>query len=674
MIERLITVPERNARAALEECIHQARYDCAAFGTELDFDNPMWDVTETCPRPTNKSASKSRFYFTTHEGGTSKSMKGRVPLAEPFASFIKAIIRLKQDGSPQTADPLMRIVNASRDLAEGLQERGSEPCLLLGEDFDVAARKVVRRATGATAYRLGCALQEIAEFIDKRGITPIRLDWSNPIKKKGNSRDRTSDIAVKAAADKIPDADVLDAIAEIWNSIDDPSDIILMGSIVLMHCAPWRIVEVLRIVRNCEIEDQKQGPNGAVLAPDGLPVMRYGIRYWKEKSGEPDIKWIPTVMVDVAKNAIARIREATTDANQLAKWLHNHPGRAFLPCDDDKDEFTVKDVQTMFGFSRPPAALTWLRENKVSLEDHVRHQAQFGEKTFKMVKRGDLEAALLRRSPAVSAGAAEAPLHERMFLTFANQHHATRATNPCQLEITNDQHVRDFLGGRTSKGETIIESGFSRLLNRPDLSARSHQFRHWLNTLAQAGGLEQMLVARWSGREEIEQNAEYDHLTPTQLAETLREPLANGMAIGVLADIHTSMPPVEQKDFRDTVIATAHVTEIGFCIHDWNASACPEFGACITCASFVFTKGDTKHRERTAQMRVDTAWIIENLKAEMDEGTRLSSTHLLTMVEKLASIDRILAYHDDQTIPDGTLIQPNSASPVHHRATRNEAA
>ena len=677
MIERLVTIPERTARSALDEIVRRARFDCAAFGSDLVFDDPVWDVTKSCPRPSNKSQTAARIYFTTHEGGTSKSMKGRTALGEPFGAFVKAMVRLKQDARPQTADPLIAIVHAARDLGEELESRNDDPCMLLTEDFDGAARRIVERASGIKRYKLGVALEEIARFIDKHGVTPMRLDWKNPIRKTSNARDRTSELAMTARADKIPDAEVFDALAEIWQIIDNPSDAILMGCVVLLHCAPWRIVEVLRIAHDCEVEEQKEGPDGPVFDRDGIAVMRYGIRYWKEKSGDPDIKWIPTVMVDVAKSAIERIRQATAGAHDLANWLVANPGRAWLPPEIQPtadDAFTVKDVQRILGFSAPSAALLWLNANGVPLSDHRYVSAHFGTKLRKMVARPDLEAALLSMMPSVAPGRAEAPLHQRLFVSFANQHHAKRATISCLLEITSDQQVRDFLSGRRENGRTVVQSGFSRLLNRPHLSARTHQFRHWLNTLAQSGGLEQQLIARWSGRDDLAQNAEYDHLTPTELAAVMREPLAKGMAIGVLADIHTKLDPVERESFRDVIIATAHVTEIGFCIHDWNTAPCPEFGACSTCASFVFTKGDEKHRHRSEEMRTDTAWILERLEVEMDEGTRGASNHYRTMRAKLDSLDRILAYHNDPSIPDGTLIQPNSSSPVHIQAAREEAA
>lgn len=660
MIEILETQPQRDARRRLADFIDHARNGCAAYGADLDWDSYVWDVTAHCPPPAHKSHGSSKFYFTTHEGGMSKSLKGRTPLPEPFCSLIKAVVRTAQDVRPQTIHPLARIVNVARDVALELSDRNYDPCLLLPEDFTAAAQRVKKRSSGKSVYRLGQALELIANRIDELGIAFCRLDWKNPHPRLANNGSRQSAVANSARETSIPDDEVLNALATMWNAVDTTSDTVLMGCVTLLHCAPWRIVETLSVSDRCEAEEQKQDQNGDVFDTDGVGVFRYGIRYWKEKSGEPDVKWIPTVMVDVARDAIARIREATEPARRLAKWLYDHPGRAWLPDDDmDLDKlYSTQDVQVMLGMSKRPAALLWLNEHRVPLID----QLYVGGKVRKVVRRGDLEAALLAEMPVVPIGDNEPALHERLFITFRNEHHARRGTNPCLLELVTDQHVRDFLGGRSG----IVKSGFERIVQLGDMSARTHQFRHWLNTIAQMGGLEQGLIARWSGRDDVQQNSEYDHVSPMTLAEKARDIFANDQAIGSLADMQASLPPVEREAFRDTVIATAHVTEIGFCLQDWNSSACPQFGACGDCEDCAIIKGDTRSKQRVAAMRDDNAWIAQRLEVEVDDGTIGASQHHKAAVNMVAALDRILAIHDDPNVPDGTLVQPNGASPVHY--------
>ncbi|MEE4454801.1 hypothetical protein [Novosphingobium resinovorum] len=669
-IEHLQPVPQRLARNALAEFIHFAQFECAAFGSDLDWKRPDWDVTNYCPFHSNNSHKKSIIYFTTHEGGTSKSMAGRTALGEPFCSLMKAIVRTRQEGNPQTGNPLSRIVNASRDLELELANRSFDPCLLVPGDFSAAARRIAKRATGTTKYRLGQALQLIADTIDEHGIAFVRLDWRNPFSRKANNGSRESAVAVKAREDKMPDEEILDALSSIWNEIDNDSDAVLMGCITLLHCAPWRIVEVLRLHKDCEVIEERAGPIRPGSGHHDKPLLRYGLRYFKEKSTEPDIKWIPTVMIDTAKSAIARIRDATEPARRVAQWLNRNPGRAWLPGPDADPgtEYDLAQVASLVGVKDRGSANAWLRARDVPMRPVGLPSGKPGKRF--LVTREAIEQALVLQQRSFDAGPGEPALHDRLFVSFRYAHAQGRQTSNCLVELVYDQQISDFLGGRQS----VVRSGFDRILDQPQLKARTHQLRHWLNTLSQAAGLEQGLIARWSGRDDEAQNSEYDHLPPAMLAEHARNLVAEGNAIGPLADIDLSLPLADRDTYRETVIETAHVTDIGICLQSWITSPCPEYGACPTCEATAIIKGNMAADQRAQQLRDDNQWIADRLEAEIDDGTRGASQHLAATTAVIGALDKVLAIHRDPTIPDGTLVQPNLASPVHYGGQAIESA
>lgn len=661
-LERLVTGPERKAREKIEAFIAVARHDCAAYGTDLDWDRPDWDVTAFCPKPVAKAGQRSVLYFTTHFNGTAKSMVGRTALQEPFASFMKALIRRKQDGKAQGMDAPSRIINAGRDLYDILADRNYDPVRLIHADFAEAAIKAQARATGATPYRLGCALQEIATIIDRHGLSKTRIDWCNPLKKQTNTMSRISKPAEQAREKKLPDPEVLDEIARLSHRVTPPADIVRMAAIKLFHCAPWRIGEELALGDNCEVEDSKVDARGPVLDDEGKPVVRYGLRYWKEKSTDADIKWIPSVMEDTARKAIADVLEHTQGPRELAKWLEEHPDRAWLPGPDlGPDQLYSKaDVAEMFGMGRNhKAGRQWLASRHL-LQEGVRDQK---------VRRDDLEVALLAEMVEITDDRRNLKLSQHLFLVYKNFYHAERATNPCLLTLTSDQHVSDFLSGRTSsRGST--QSVFERLGSPPaadgtPMRMNSHQFRHWLNTLGQAGGLDQALIARWSGRDDIKQNSEYDHLTGLELAERFRGKMESGEVQGALADLHNRKDPKDRADFRDTLLATGHVTEIGLCDLDWTSSSCPEFQSCETCEFCLVEKGNEGSKERTEHRLADHKWLLKRAEAEADEGTIGASNHVHALTETIAGCERILAIHEDEAIPAGTLVQPTRTSPDH---------
>ncbi|NMU24744.1 integrase, partial [Vibrio parahaemolyticus] len=66
----------------------------------------------------------------------------------------------------------------------------------------------------------------------------------------------------------------------------------------------------------------------------------YGWRFFAGKGYEGDIKWIPTVMVGVAKTAVARAKMLSENARQLAKGIEKHPDKFYrhANCPDVADD------------------------------------------------------------------------------------------------------------------------------------------------------------------------------------------------------------------------------------------------------------------------------------------------------------------------------------------------
>ncbi len=73
-------------------------------------------------------------------------------------------------------------------------------------------------------------------------------------------------------------------------------------------------------------------------------------------------------------------------------------------------------------------------------------------------------------------------------------------------------YITDFLTGKPG-----AKSVFERFnIKEPDGSfcrITSHQFRHWLNTIAVKGGLPMEILSRWMGRDNPKDTEAYIHLT-----------------------------------------------------------------------------------------------------------------------------------------------------------------
>ena len=95
LVENLPSARERSAEENLAEFIRYAREDIAAFGRELDFGADVWDVSSTSNHRPSAGHQASNIAYLTHQTGRKSDV--RTPLAEPFASFIKSVIRRRQE-------------------------------------------------------------------------------------------------------------------------------------------------------------------------------------------------------------------------------------------------------------------------------------------------------------------------------------------------------------------------------------------------------------------------------------------------------------------------------------------------------------------------------------------------------------------------------------------------
>jgi hypothetical protein len=194
----------------------------------------------------------------------------------------------------------------------------------------------------------------------------------------------------------------------------------------------------------------------------------------------------------------------------------------------------------------------------------------------------------------------------------------------------------------------------------------THQFRHWLNTLAQRGGMSQLDIAKWSGRKDIRQNETYDHMTGDELVVMARRMTDDEKLFGPLAELAAKVP-VSRDEFLTLEFPTAHVTELGFCVHDYMMLPCQLHRDCIHCNEHVCVKGDhrkTGRIRRNLEIAEDQLRQAEEAKAEGYLGADRWHDHHVATVRRLRELVAIL---DDPSVPEGSLIRltaKNEFSPI----------
>jgi len=139
----------------------------------------------------------------------------------------------------------------------------------------------------------------------------------------------------------------------------------------------------------------------------------------------------------------------------------------------------------------------------------------------------------------------------------------------------------------------------------------THQFRHWLNTKLKLAGEEDWLIAKWSGRADIQQNKAYDGRTPEQrsrLTNMIRH-VGNKDKVMTVAQVsqtlalftaetpppsavlHDLSLPISLKSLGVERYGVAQFTGLGYCVHNYAESPCTKSGDCVTCNEHVCLKG-----------------------------------------------------------------------------------
>ncbi|WP_033409827.1 hypothetical protein [Rudaea cellulosilytica] len=621
-----------SAKENFAEFIRVCRYDLTIFGADLDWESYSWH---------SAGVAFGNIEQTTRKLRPENAMK------EPFAEFAKAYFRYQQGIRPNKSKTEMR---ALKCLERALDEGASGPNIagIRGDVLDRAAVLARNQYSPGAAYHAGRELEELARFVSEKRLVPTALDWKNPI---GRPQDtvRTGKKAREDREKKLPSMEALDALAQIFASSPTVDrDIFTTSTAAMLLSAPSRGSEVLALMEDCQVVEAKR---------DG--GQSYGWRFMPGKGAPPMIKWIPEAMVALSREAITRVRRMTHEARQLASWLETHPDKFYrhknCPHVADDAPLTVGQVALALGINR---------EDRTSLRAEMRRlglSPEDGVETLSSLNRW-VHARLPVGFPWFDK---EKGLRysKALFCMRDKQLRTDFSTSPCELwkptinVFNNDLGPRGTAPGYTST--TVFDRHDLKDCEGRSFKVTSHQFRHLLNTMAQRGGLSQSEIARWSGRTDVRENRVYNHMTEFELVEMLRDKdpaLTLDRPLTEIAENIASVIPITRQEFNSLTMPTAHVTEFGFCVHDYVMSPCQMFRDCLNCSEQICIKGDARlGRIKTEYEQVRQ--LKERAEYEIAEGTagadRWYEIHSLT--EK--RVAELIAILEDSKVPDGAIVR-----------------
>lgn len=623
-----------------------------AFGN-VPWGESLWVISDPDNGVGWKQAKTKTLAFTE----TSETRAFGASMVEPFASFLKAALRIWADGRRRQLANYAAVIQTSRHLYAVIGDIDYDPCRLTRRHLDDAIEAIRASSTAGSAYRKGASLEVLAGWIDTYNIGRIHLGWKNPLKAH-DTQFTLSKEAAQTRSRKMPSEAALDALPLLANLIQDTGDLIRIRFIELLACGGWRMNELIGVSADCEVEEPATRDGVQIFDAAGNPVVRYGIKYFGLKGFGPSIKWIPTPMVDVARRAVRDVLRLTQEVRDDLVWIEANPGRhPLFKHMDPQAEIGAEDLGQILGLSGPVPAAAWLRNNNVS-----RGRGFPGRGPARLsVKVVDVEKAMLKYS--VSERVLGRPPYQFLFLVRRNAMHAKKGAISGTAELMQQSQINHFLRSIFEKYKMTEPDG-------SPIRVTSHQFRHWLNTLAQEGGMSQQLIARWSGRKDVRQNSVYDHVSASKMAEKMRELADRGELVGQIARSSDALVPAHRRDFLEAEIAFAHVTEIGLCIHDWSVLPCQLHGDCSGCDEHVISKGDAQQKTEAIRQLEVTERMLAVAEGEAADGTYGAGRWLDAHKRRVVSLREVVAVHNDDRIPDGTLV--HFGARVEARVTVND--
>lgn len=356
--------------------------------------------------------------------------------------------------------------------------------------------------------------------------------------------------------------------------------------------------------------------------------------------------------------AIAKIRNLTENARSIARWYELNPESLYLPQVLEhlrsQELLTLDEVQQVIlleGAATSFAGLWCSANNVLLIESGKCMYARFA----------DIEKAVIALLPAgfpLLNAEMGLKFSEALIVVRRNELHSSKGTFGSVIEPVSINQVNTALGTRSKHG---FESIFDRLgFTEPDgsqIRVSTHQFRHYLNTLAQSGGMSQLDIAKWSGRLDVRQNEAYDHVTADQMVAKIRESIGDQtLMFGPLATLPKNIP-LSRDEFARLKIPTAHTTDFGFCVHDYTMMPCERHADCINCNEHVCVKGDEgktirlKHRLEEAKQLLSRA---QEATAQGYYGADRWMEHHQKTVQRLAQLTDIF---DNPAVAVGAVIQ-----------------
>lgn len=634
----------------LNDYVHHCRREFTTFGAHQFFTDNRWLLDSFFSRV---RVQKARFISFTED--SRKNLKSARPFKEPFLSFSKAYVMHR--GASWSPTGMASAMLALRALHRALLRAVdvADPTLLTVDICELAlSLKSERgaRLNPTSARHVGRVVDTLREC----GLLRQAFNWSPP--PDLNFKKHYLKVGPEYEArrlNQLPSKESLEGLAKVFREAREPRDILGSAVVAILAAAPSRVSEVLKLREDCEVTKIDRDGN-----------LAYYLRWVPGKGGRPMLKPIPSVWVPVVKEAIRRVRVLTSTARKVARWYEqNRVGlyaRSRIGWSTDGKYVDVRAVSiAVYGhIVNRDNVYDWLSRGGIRATTRKKGPDR---STFGMYAVSDIgryiRTKLPKHMPFID-GTKELKCSDALFCLPWKSWGSADGIMSGLFEIPSAAPVQKWLSGDL-KAPSVFTRHNLRARNGEALKLRTHQLRHWLNTLALENGVGLIDVAHWSGRRDVAQTDAYDHESDSSALKVLRDsmdkvgtPQGNDPKRAVL---------ISRADFDALQVATAHVTYFGYCIHDYTMRPCQLHRSCMTCMEHVCIKGNDAHHANITALAAQTASLLETARIASLGGVAGSDRWAQYHEAVLRSCQRAQAVEADSALPNGTAFQPAERLP-----------
>jgi hypothetical protein len=573
------------------------------------------------------------------------------PLPENYANVIKSWLLLS-DVSARSMEELLR---AARTLWRTLEQRRGQTVhffswhTLCEEDIRQTELWMQERYAQATVYGRITALLQLARFLDIRGICrPLFYSVQTPCPSKAICTAAMQETRLS----KLPSPRALEGLADVYRHLaQTEQDRLRIAAVAILLVTGFRVSELLTLPVDCEVKELRHGRTA------------YGLRYYKGKAKTPgklyDVRWLTPLQAELARQAIAEIKAITEPARQQAKILEENDPHIPIPGFGPTDKMYARDIQQILGMPRSDNV-----HNSISRQLLPRYgkekkyyfiSSEF--ETYLQTQRVKYLWTVARENGAYQM------LSESLFVVFKN-FFFPRGGHVCLLaEPMRKGHINSFLSSH-GLNKSVFERCDIREEDGSFCGMSSHQFRHWLNDIADKGGLPTDTLTRWMGRDNPRDTEAYKHATMDERLRWVKEGIQSEQLHGTMTDVYFELPEGERDVFLDGQIQAVHFTPMGLCLHDFAVEPCPYHLNCVRgCPDYLRTKGSQRERQYLLDVQRNTEQALASARqAAAQTGSEIAKPWVAHHERTLQGIQRALSVDNDESVAAGDLVSPMPAN------------